>query len=76
MKPDSTLSNVVLPVPVPPETSTFIATLDGCGEQRRNVVGHRAHLDQVGDLERVLGELANGQDRAVQRERWDDDVDA
>ena len=33
-------------------------------------------LDQVVDLERVLGELADGEDRAVERQRRDDGVDA
>ncbi len=36
----------------------------------------RAHGDQVVHLERILGELPDGEDRAVQRQRRHDDVDA
>ncbi len=50
--------------------------LDGIGQQRRHLLAHRPHRNQIAHLERVLGELADGEDRAVQRQRGDDHVDA
>ena len=42
----------------------------------RHRVGQAAELDQVGDLVGVLGELSDGQDGPVERQRRDDDVHA
>jgi hypothetical protein len=75
MKLDSTFSVVVLPVPVPPETIT-LRRPDHAGLQEPGRVGvEGAEADQVVDLERVGGELPDGQERAADGQRVDHRVD-
>ncbi len=38
----------------------------GRGEQGGDGFGHRAHRDQIAHRERILGELADGEDRSVE----------
>lgn len=52
------------------------ARLDTGAQESRHLLVHRAERDQVVDAQRRLGELADGQARADERERRDDDVDA
>ena len=56
-------------MPVPPDTSTFRARPDDGIEQFRQFGGQRAEPDQIVDLERIGGELADRQRRPVDRER-------
>ena len=75
-KPESALSSVVLPEPVPPEIRML--TLPRT-QAARNVAGggrQRAERGQVGQRVRVARELPDRQRRAAQRERRDDRVDA
>ena len=70
------LSSVVLPEPVPPETSVLTRqrpmTLQDLGALRRD----RAEADELVERQLVLLELADGERRAVDGERRHDDVDA
>ena len=47
MKEDSTLSRVVLPVPVPPETMMFSRASTQALQQLGHLRGQRAEVDQV-----------------------------
>ncbi len=75
MKFDSRLRKVVLPEPVPPETTM----LRRCSTQMRRNAGHLvregAEAHQVLDLERPARELADGERRPLEGERRDDRID-
>ena len=76
MNADRALSSVVLPEPVPPEIRTLrrepttaFSTSATCGR-------HAADLDQAVHADRHARELADREQRAVERQRRDDRVDA
>ena len=76
MKLLSTLSMVVLPVPVPPLTRMLRRSIT---QARRNIaaaVADAAHLDQVVHGQPLGGELPHRQGRALDRQRRNDGVDA
>ena len=58
MNDDSTLSSVVLPVPVPPEIDDVEPAAHAGVEEVRDLRRQRAEVDEVVDRVRVLGELA------------------
>ena len=66
MNDDSTLRVVVLPAPVPPETTTLSRPRTQASRKSAVARRQRAELDQVVDRQRVGGELADGQ-RASRR---------
>ena len=76
MNDDSTLSVVVLPEPVPPETKMLRRASTHALEELEHLGRRGAEPDQVVDRERRGGELPDGDDRADQRQRRDDGVDA
>ena len=76
MNDDSTLSVVVLPVPVPPDTSTLSLPRTHASSTTATSMVIGAEGDQVLHLVGVGGELADGEHRAVHRQRRDDGVDA
>jgi hypothetical protein len=59
MKDDSALSIVVLPEPVPPEMISVTRALNRRGEQFRHLRAQRAYLDQLVEIERLLGKFAD-----------------
>ena len=75
MSDDSTLSSVVLPVPVPP-LMMMLRRPPTHAEELRSLGRQGAEADEVVDREPGLGELADRERRAVDRERRDDRVDA
>ena len=76
MKLDTTLSSVVLPVPVPPLIRMF--SLPSTQVERNSMSDGRgrAGADVVLGPQHHLGELADGERRAVDSERRDDGVHA
>ena len=76
MKCDSTLSSVVLPEPVPPETTMFSRDDDARAQELGDLGRHRAEADQVVDAQLLFGELSDGDRRPDQRDRRNDDVHA
>ena len=76
MKADSALSIVVLPEPVPPEMIVVMRAL----HRRRQHLGHlRADgvvFDQLVQVERLLGEFSDRDQRPVDADRAHRDVDA
>ena len=75
-KPDRMLSSVVLPVPVPPEITTFEPALHDAVQHLGQRLVDRAEPDQVVGGEQLDREAADREHRAVERERRDDRVDA
>ena len=75
MKCESAFMSVVLPVPVPPEMMRLTG-FDHASHQRRAAGRDGADLNQPVEVERNLGELADRQERPVQRHGLDDCVDA
>ena len=70
MNADIALSSVVLPEPVPPEMIVVLARVhDGRRALRPSAGGMRADLDQPVQAERLLGELADREQRPVDAER-------
>ena len=77
MKEESTLSSVVLPVPVPPETMMFsLASHAGVAGARPSPASACRSSIRSSTCERVSAELADGERRAVDGQRRDDRVDA
>ena len=76
MKVDRALSIVVLPEPVPPEMMTLRRAWTIPRSDLRHRSGSAAELDHPVHADRLLGELADRQQRAVDRQRRDDGVDA
>ena len=76
MKADSALSIVVLPEPVPPEMMVVTRALHGRRQQLGHLRPDRADLDQLVQVERLLGEFADRDQRAVDGDRPHRDVDA
>ena len=73
---DSAFSSVVLPEPVPPEMRMLSsARMQRCEEVDR-LGAQRPELDHVVQVEPLLAELADRDERARQRERRDHGVDA
>ena len=73
---ESAFSSVVLPVPVPPEMRMLSSAWT---QSRRNVDGlrrDRAEIDHVVERQTLLRELADRDERAGERQRRDDHVDA
>ena len=75
MNADMALSRVVLPEPVPPEMTTLRRDLT-IASRTSPLGGNAADLDQLREVDRDLGELADRQQRAVDRQRRHDGVDA
>ncbi len=76
MKPDSTLSSVVLPAPVPPLISAFSRARTQCDEEVEHRPRQRAQRDEVVGLQPLGRKTADREQRTVDRERRDDRVDA
>ena len=76
MKLESTFRNVVLPAPVPPETSMFSRA--PTPPRRKSSIGWVSDcaLDEIARAELVGAEAANRQHRPVEGQRRDDGVDA
>ena len=74
MNDDSTLSSVVLPVPVPPETTMLSRPSMHARRKRTLRSSSVPKRDQVGRHEGVRGELPDREERAVDGERRDDRV--
>ena len=72
---DSTFSVVVLPEPVPPPITMFSRPSTQTRSRSATWGVMRAETDEVADRERLGGELADRQQRAVQRHRRHDRVD-
>ena len=77
MNDDSTLSRVVLPVPVPPETMMFSRPTDAAPRGTGPTPGSacRGRI-RSSTWQRVAGELPDGEARPVDGQRGDDGVDA
>ena len=69
MNPASAFRSVVLPVPVPPETTTFRRPRTHRSSSSAWAAVRLPDGDQVGHLERRAGELADREQRPVQRQR-------
>ena len=69
MKADSALSIVVLPEPVPPEMIGRDARLHRRCQHLGHLRPHRADLDQLIEVERLLGEFADRDQRAIDADR-------
>ena len=67
---------VVLPEPVPPEMMTFSRQRAAISRIRATGRRHRAEVDQLVEVDLPLGELADREAGAVERQRREDDVDA
>ena len=65
-----------MPTPVPPEIRTLSLPLHAALEHVDELGRERAQVDEVAGGQRVGRELADGQDRALQRERRHDHVHA
>ena len=76
MNDESTLSVVVLPAPVLPDTTTLSRPRTQASRKSRDVRLSDAEAHQVLGGEGVGGELADGQDGAVDGQRRHDGVDA
>ncbi len=76
MKAESALSMVVLPEPVPPEMMVVMRALHRRRQHLRHLRADRVVLDQLVQVERLLGELADRDQRAVDADRAHRDVDA
>ena len=76
MKADSALSIVVLPEPVPPEMIVVMRAFTAAASSSRHLRRDRADLDQLVQVERLLGEFADRDQRPVDGDRPDRDVDA
>ena len=63
MKPDSRLSSVVLPAPVPPETTMFSRALHDRAQHLRDRRRETAELDQVVDRQQLDREAPDRQHR-------------
>ena len=76
MKADSALSIVVLPEPVPPEMMVVMRARTAAASTSA-ICGRMAlYLDQLVQVERLLGEFADRDQRAVDADRPHRDVDA
>ena len=76
MNEDRTLRVVVLPEPVPPETK-MLSRASTQARRNSNISGRGGpEADEVVDRDRFRRELPDGDDRADQRQRLDDRVDA
>ena len=67
---------MVLPEPVPPEMIVVMRALHGRGQQLGHLRPDRADLDQLVQVERLLGEFADRDQRPVDADRPHRDVDA
>ena len=76
MKADSALSMVVLPEPVPPEMISVTRAFTAAAKQFGHLRAQRADLDQLVQIERFFGELADRHQRSVDGDRPHRDVDA
>ena len=76
MKPESTLSSVVLPEPVPPETTMLSRARTAPLQHLQHLRRQRAMAQQVVGGQRSATEAADGEQRAVDGQRRNDDVDA
>ena len=76
MKADMAFSRVVLPEPVPPEMRTLRRDADDRLQQLGDLDGDAADLDQPLHADRNPREFADREQRAVERQRRDDRVDA
>ena len=76
MKLESALSSVVLPEPVPPQTSRLQRRRDRSREELGERRGQRPVGHELLGREAAAAEAADGQHRAVERERRDHHVDA
>ena len=73
---ESAFSSVVLPVPVPPEMRMLSSRGDAGARNVDGLGADRAEIDHVVEREALLRELADRDERAGQRQRRDDHVDA
>ena len=73
---ESALSSVVLPEPVPPEISMFSWAWMQRWRNSTVSVAERPELDHVVERQPLAAELADRDQRAAERERRDDGVDA
>ena len=70
------LRRVVLPEPVPPETRMLNLSAHARPQEGHQLGARRVEpVDDVGRSPLLLGELSDGQARAFERDRRDDDVD-
>ena len=76
MKDEMTLSVVVLPEPVPPEMTMLRRPSTQALRKSRTAGEKVPKAIRSASLKRVLGELADREHRAVERDRRDDGVDA
>jgi hypothetical protein len=75
MNEDSTLSVVVFPAPVPPGDEDVEPPTDAGLKEVGHRPGHGAEADEVVDVVGVCRELADGQQRPVDRQWGDHGVD-
>jgi hypothetical protein len=75
MNPESTFSSVVLPEPVPPETTMFSRAAPRCAGSPASAAS-APMAQQVLGAERRGAEAADGEQRPIHRQRRNDDVDA
>ena len=73
---DSALRSVVLPEPVPPEIRMFSSASTQRSQELDRLGGQRSEPDEVVEVEALLAELADREQRARERQRRDDRVDA
>ena len=73
---DSTLSSVVLPLPVPPLMRMFMRPVTQAARKSPTWLGEGPESHEVVEGQHPLGELPDGELRAVDGERWDDGIDA
>ena len=76
MNRDMAFIIVVLPDPVPPEMMMFSRRLGGDFQRAGDRQRQRAEFDQLGEVDRLLAELADRDVGPVQRQRREHDVDA
>ncbi len=76
MKAESALSMVVLPEPVPPEMIVVMRAFTAAASTSAICGRIASYLDQLVQVERLLGELADRDQRPVDADRAHRDVDA
>ena len=65
-----------MPEPVPPEMIVVMRDFDRGRQQFRHRRPQRADLDQLGEIERLLGEFTDRDQRAIDADRPHRNVDA